>query len=72
MIDPNSYQKIVDDAKKSLGTLVQVQDDIFKKLADVDPALFEEMSKDLDKIRSSKDILELNNLSTKYANLYRK
>ena len=64
----NEYQKMVDEAKQSINSMMNATNQIMAQLSAEKPDLFEQISKDLNVLRETKSIDEINKIMTRYAN----
>ena len=64
----NEYQKMVDEAKQSINSMMNATNDIMAQLSAEKPDLFEQISKDLNVLRETKSIDEINKIMKRYAN----
>ena len=64
----NEYQKMVDEAKQSINSMMNATNDIMAQLSAERPDLFEQISKDLNVLRETKSIDEINKIMKRYAN----
>jgi len=64
----NEYQKMVDEAKQSINSMMNATNQIMAQLSAEKPDLFEQISKDLNVLRETKSIDEINKIMKRYAN----
>lgn len=71
MIDINQLKQIQDQAKESIKQLSTVSDEILKKLNEQNPEQFAQICKDMDRIKQTKDLSELQKIMNDYASKYK-
>ena len=64
----HEYQKMVEEAKQSINSMMNATNSIMAQLSAERPDLFEQVSKDLSALRETKSIDEINKIMKRYAN----
>jgi hypothetical protein len=72
MINPEELKQIQDQAKENMEKMLKASDEILGMLSKEQPEMFEKVSKDLNKIRASKDLSEIQKIMKDYASKYHK
>lgn len=62
------YKKIFEEAKKTMASLNDVQNEIFSLLSNEKPELFEQITKDMETLRTTKDLSVISKIMQDYAN----
>lgn len=72
MINAEEIKKIHDQAKENLKKLMEAQDQVLKMVNKENPELFSDISRDLNTLKTSKDLTEIQKILNNYADKYNK
>lgn len=72
MINAEEIKKIHDQAKENLKKLMEAQDQVLKMVSKENPELFTDISRDLNTLKTSKDLTEIQKILNNYADKYNK
>jgi len=72
MINAEEIKKIHDQAKENLKKLMEAQDQVLKMVNKENPELFADISRDLNTLKTSKDLTEIQKILNNYADKYNK
>ena len=72
MINAEEIKKIHEQAKENLKKLMEAQDQVLKMVNKENPELFTDISRDLNTLKTSKDLTEIQKILNNYADKYNK
>lgn len=72
MINPEELKQIQDQAKDNLAKMMKASDEILAMLSKEKPEIFESISKDLNVLRTTKDLSVIQKIMQDYAVKYNK
>ena len=67
MFNIEEYKKIFEESKKTMDSLNKAQNEIFSLLGKEKPELFEKISRDMQTLRTTKDLSVINKIIQEYA-----